>query len=48
MPPKVSTLAARMDQLYEFDREPVSPSKLQNGAKFAGLFAGEHVRKSRA
>jgi purine-cytosine permease-like protein len=32
-----------MDQLYEFDREPVSPDKLQSGAKFAGLFAGEHV-----
>jgi cytosine permease len=43
MPTKVSTLAARMDQLYEFDREPVSLNKLQNGAKFAGLFAGEHV-----
>ncbi len=43
MPTKVSALAARMDQLYEFDREPVSLNKLQNGAKFAGLFAGEHV-----
>ena len=36
-------LAARMDRLYEFDREPVSADKLQSGAKFAGLFAGEHV-----
>ena len=35
--------AARMDTLYEFDREPVSLDKLQSGAKFAGLFAGEHV-----
>jgi len=32
-----------MDRLYEFDREPVSPKKLQTGGKFAGLFAGEHV-----
>lgn len=32
-----------MDKLYEFDREPVTPDKLQGGGKFAGLFAGEHV-----
>jgi purine-cytosine permease-like protein len=32
-----------MDQLYEYDREPVPADKLQSGAKFAGLFAGEHV-----
>ncbi len=32
-----------MDKLYEFDREPVSPDKLQSGSRFAGLFAGEHV-----
>ena len=32
-----------MDHLYEFDREPVSSDKLQTGARFAGLFAGEHV-----
>jgi purine-cytosine permease-like protein len=32
-----------MDKLYEFDREAVSPAKFQSGAKFAGLFAGEHV-----
>jgi cytosine permease len=40
---KISTIAARLDELYEFDREPVSPDKLQSGSKFAGLFAGEHV-----
>jgi len=40
---KISTIAARLDQLYEFDREPVSSDKLQSGSKFAGLFAGEHV-----
>jgi purine-cytosine permease-like protein len=32
-----------MDQLYEFDREPVTPNKLQDPGKFIGLFAGEHV-----
>jgi purine-cytosine permease-like protein len=36
-------LTAAMDRLYEFDREPVTPDKLQSGGKFAGLFAGEHV-----
>jgi purine-cytosine permease-like protein len=40
---RMSSIASRMDRLYEFDREPVSPDKLQPGAKFAGLFAGEHV-----
>ncbi len=39
----LSRLTVRMDHLYEFDREPVSPEKLQTGARFAGLFAGEHV-----
>ena len=39
----VSRIVSKMDSLYEFDREPVSPHKLQGGAKFAGLFAGEHV-----
>jgi cytosine permease len=33
----------RLDHLYEFDREAVSKDKLQGGARFAGLFAGEHV-----
>ncbi len=36
-------LTSKMDQLYEFDREPVTPDKLQSAGKFAGLFAGEHV-----
>lgn len=39
----LSRLTARMDHLYEFDREPVSQNKFQNGARFAGIFAGEHV-----
>ena len=33
----------RLDGLYEFDREPVPPSKLQGAANFIGLYAGEHV-----
>ena len=40
---KPSALAARLDQLNEFDREPVPAGKLQGGSKFAGMFAGEHV-----
>ena len=40
---RLSRLASRMDQLYEYDREPVPADKLQSGSKFAGLFAGEHV-----
>lgn len=43
MPSAISQLAARMDRLYEFDREPVSKAKLQGGSKFAAIFAGEHV-----
>jgi len=43
MSPKIATLAARLDNLYEFDREPVTPEKLQPWTKFAGMFAGEHV-----
>ncbi|MFO7981410.1 MAG: hypothetical protein R6V00_11365 [Candidatus Aminicenantes bacterium] len=34
---------SRMNRLYEFDREPVTADRFQSGAKFAGLFAGEHV-----
>jgi cytosine permease len=43
MPGTLSTLARRLDRLYEFDREPVAEAKLQAGRRFAGLFAGEHV-----
>jgi cytosine permease len=43
MPARWTKLTAAMDRLYEFDREPVTPDKLQSGGKFAGLFAGEHV-----
>ena len=43
MPSRWTRLTAAMDRLYEFDREAVTTDKLQSGAKFAGLFAGEHV-----
>ncbi len=32
-----------MDELNEFDREPVHEESLQSANRFAGLFAGEHV-----
>jgi len=37
------SITQRLDQLYEFDREPVTNDKLHGVGKFAGLFAGEHV-----
>lgn len=40
---RLAHLAARMDALYEYDREPVAASELKSGRYFAGLFAGEHV-----
>jgi cytosine permease len=43
MPSKLSGVAAQMDRLYEFDREPVSEEKLHGPRRFAALFAGEHV-----
>ncbi len=33
----------RLDQLNEFDRQPVTDDKLYGGSYFAGSFAGEHV-----
>jgi hypothetical protein len=36
-------VAARIDKLYEFDREPVHADHLHSNARFAGLLAGEHV-----
>lgn len=43
MAESLSKLASKMDELYEYDREPVSPDALHPGWRFAGLFAGEHV-----
>ncbi len=34
---------ARLDRLYEFEREPVTDDKLQPGAYFAGVYSGEHI-----
>ena len=36
-------LLTRVDQLYEYERAPVSEDKLQSGKHFAALFGGEHV-----
>ncbi len=38
-----TTLASRLDKLYEFERAPVTPDRLHDGRYFAGLFAGEHI-----
>ena len=38
-----SEVVQRLDNLYEFERAPVTPDKLEPGSYFAGLFAGEHV-----
>ncbi len=40
---RLKAISARLDALYEFDREPVSESKFQSGWNFASLFAGEHI-----
>lgn len=37
------SITERLDQLYEFDREPVTPGKLQGIGNFIGIYAGEHV-----
>jgi cytosine permease len=34
---------ARLDQLYEFERQPVTDDKLEPGAYFAGVYSGEHI-----
>jgi cytosine permease len=39
----LSGIVSRMDKLYEYDREEVKPQSLHSGARFAGVFAGEHV-----
>ncbi len=38
-----SSAIKALDKLYEFEHEPVSEDKLQQGKHFAGVFAGEHV-----
>jgi cytosine permease len=36
-------VSKRLDALYEFDREPVTPEKFTTGAKLAAMFGGEHI-----
>lgn len=38
-----SGLVERLDQMYEFDREPVSRAKLHGVWSFIGMYAGEHI-----
>ena len=40
---QASTFTDRLDALYEFDREPVTPDKLHGPSNFAAIYAGEHV-----
>ncbi len=39
----VGSIAKKLDDLYEFDREPVSKNSLQGIGNFLGSYAGEHV-----
>jgi len=36
-------ITEKFDELYEFDREPVSANKLCSGGYFASSYAGEHI-----
>ncbi len=38
-----SGILERLDQLYEFERQPVTEDKLQPGSYSAGVFSGEHI-----
>ncbi len=40
---KATSITRKLDQLYEFDREPVARNKLQRIGNFLGIYAGEHV-----
>jgi len=37
------SILERLDQLYEFERQPVTEDRLQGGGYFAGVYAGEHI-----
>ncbi len=39
----IATISRKLDALYEFDREPVTPNFLQGIGNFLGSYAGEHV-----
>lgn len=38
-----TSIAQKLDKLYEFDREPVTRNRLQGIGNFLGMYAGEHV-----
>ena len=40
---RASSIAERLDALYEFDREPVPENKLHGPTNFNGVYTGEHV-----
>ena len=40
---RVSEIFQRLDQLNEFERQPVGENQLQRGMYFAAAFAGEHI-----
>ena len=40
---KKTSISERLDNLYEFEREPVTEDKLQSAGNFIGMYAGEHV-----
>lgn len=40
---KPSTLIERLDQLYEYDREPVKEDKLYGWGTFIAMFSSEHI-----
>ena len=42
-PPADASVVQRLDSLYEYDREPVAENQLHGRARFAGMYAGEHV-----
>ncbi len=42
-PTQPPTLFERLDQLNEFEREPVTEDRLESRRHFAAVFAGEHV-----
>jgi cytosine permease len=40
---RLARLAARLDTLNEFEREPVAPDHLKGGRHFAAIYGGEHI-----
>jgi cytosine permease len=38
-----ATITQKLDELYEFDREPVTDAKLSGIGNFIGVYSGEHI-----